>query len=122
MTKKEYNRLIFIHNGVFFSNKLNRILTKEEIQYESIYCNEIISNIKNYQNDLILIPELLFEIISINVDHSSQSHILDVVVLIKKTGQRKLNSDKLNIVDIINLNSSDDKILEIINKHMTNSE
>ena len=118
MVRKVYNRVIFVHNGFCCSNKLDCILMDEKIVHESIDWNKIVFNIENYRDDLLLIPELLFEIVSINVNYSSHSYIQDVIVLIEKKSHRKLFSHTLNIIDFINLNSPEEEIREVLNKHM----
>lgn len=121
MIKKKYDKVVLLQDSARFQFRLSDLLKKESFEYASIGVTNLMLNLDKYSNDLFLIPDTIFEIVALNVNNHPKSRLFDVIILTTKKDQQIPNSDKLTVIDYVNINNDDNAILEKIHKHVSPS-
>ena len=119
--KKKSKKLILIRSNVDFDNRLIPLLEQERLDFEIVDVNQLVCDGHDSRSNILVIPEFFYHILDNCMDKKISSNKLDTILMSNNPntmGEKKNNSKSLNVLDYMDINSSYDKIKNIIMKHI----
>jgi len=98
-------------------------LKKSKLDYETVNLNQFLREYNHYKQTLCLIPDLLMDIVDINLSDHLDHNLYSFIVISGKLCNYNTNYKDvttLHIVDTIDENYSEDSIKKIVSKHLKN--
>jgi hypothetical protein len=122
MEKTSFSKILLIDAGPVFKNGIFFKIKNQGFQVEIMNLSSFLSNTNHIKDSLLLIPDILVDIIDINLDQAGEQDPLDVILLEKLNRNSFFQPENLNIVDTIKIHSGPKKINEILRKYVKNDE
>lgn len=121
MSTDKKNRLIVLNRHFIITKKLKKLFSKNHIDFQEVDINQLILNIRDYKTDILLIPEMVFEIIDSVTDNIKILDYISVILVsddINSIWEPGKSYGSLYVADHININKSNGEIISILKKHL----